>query len=94
MTYCHGHVLQLADGDTIKAIKVITGSLDAAFELAKVIKYSMFLKSQEKIKFFPKREGASNRLRKENTAGNFGDTILYPNCWTVRGELSQSILDN
>ena len=25
---------------------------------------------------------------------NFGNTILCPNCWTVRGALSQSILDN
>ena len=39
-------------------------------------------------------EGASSRLRKDNAAGNFGDTILWPNCWTVRGALSQSILDN
>ena len=39
-------------------------------------------------------EGASSRLRKDNAAGNFGDTILWPNCWTVREALSQSILDN
>ena len=39
------HALQLVDGDTIKAIKIIRGSLDAAFELTKVIKCSMFLKS-------------------------------------------------
>ena len=43
--YCYGQALQLADGDTIKAIKIIRGSLDAAFELTKVIKCSMFLKS-------------------------------------------------
>ena len=42
----------------------------------------------------PKMEGASSRLRKDNAAGNFGDTILWPNCCTVRGALSQSILDN
>ena len=46
------------------------------------------------IKYSPKREGASSRLWKDNAAGNFGDTILWPNCWTVRGALSQSILDN
>ena len=27
-------------------------------------------------------------------AGNFGNTMLCPNCWTIRGALSQSILDN
>ena len=32
-------------GDTVKAIKIMRGSLDAAFELTKVIKCSMFLKS-------------------------------------------------
>ena len=37
--------IQLADGDTIKAIKRIRGSLATAFELTKVIKCSMFLKS-------------------------------------------------
>ena len=42
MTYCYGQALQLADGGTIKAIKIIRGSLDAAFELTKVIKYSVF----------------------------------------------------
>ena len=46
------------------------------------------------IKYSPKREGASSRLWKDNAAGNFGDTILWPNCWTVRGVLSQSILNN
>ena len=48
----------------------------------------------KKIKYSPKREGASSTLRKDNTTGNFGDTILWLNCWTVRGALSQSILDN
>ena len=37
-----GQALQLAEGDTIKAIKRIRGSLDAAFELTKVIKCSLF----------------------------------------------------
>ena len=53
----------------------------------------------KKIKYSPKREGASSRrnlltMLKDNAAGNFGDTKLWQNCWTVRGALSQSILDN
>ena len=48
----------------------------------------------KKIKYSPKRDGASSRLRKDSAAGNFGDTVLSPNCWTVRGALSQNILDN
>ena len=45
LTYCGGPALQLVDGDTIKPMQIIRGSLDAAFELTKVIKCSMFLKS-------------------------------------------------
>ena len=48
----------------------------------------------KKLKYSPKREGVSSRLMKDNAAGNFGDTLLWPSCWTVRGALSQSILDN
>ena len=32
LTYCYGQALQLAEGDTIKAIKIIRGFLDAAFD--------------------------------------------------------------
>ena len=39
LTLCHGHALQLAVGDTIKAIKIMR-STDVAFELNKLIKYS------------------------------------------------------
>ena len=47
----------------------------------------------KKIKYSLKKEGASSSLRKGNVAGNFGHTMLWPNCSTVRGALSQSILD-
>ena len=40
-THCHGHALQLAVDKTIKTIEIMTGSLDAAFELNKLTKYSM-----------------------------------------------------
>ena len=66
VTYCHSHALQLVVGDTIKAIKIMRGSLGAAFELTKVIKCSMILKSYKKIKYSPK--GASSRLRKDYAA--------------------------
>ena len=42
--HCHGHALQSVDGDTIKAIQIIRGSLDAAFELTNVMKCTMFPK--------------------------------------------------
>ena len=55
---------------------------------------SVFKITGKKIKYSPKGEGVSSRLRKDNAAGNFVDTILWTNCWTVRVALSQSILDN
>ena len=41
LTHYHGHALQLAVGETIKAIKIMRGTHDAAFELNKLIKYSV-----------------------------------------------------
>ena len=50
LTHCYGHALQLAVGDTIKTIKIIRGTLEAAFELNKLkkIEYSMILNLQKK----------------------------------------------
>ena len=39
LTHCHGHALQLAVDETIKAIEIMRGTLDAAFELNKLTKY-------------------------------------------------------
>ena len=36
LTHYHGHALQLVVGETIKAIGIMRGSLDAAFELNKL----------------------------------------------------------
>ena len=40
LTHCLSHALQLAVGETIKAMKIMSGTLHAAFELNKLIKYS------------------------------------------------------
>ena len=82
LTHCYGHALQLAVGDTIKAIKLMEDTLDAAFEVNKLIKYS------------PKRERAFNRLREEAAPGNSGYRTLCPTRWIVRAVSLQSILDN
>ena len=82
MTHCYGHALQLAVGDTIKAIKLMGDTLDAAFEVNKVIKYSL------------KRETAFNRLREEAAPGNSGYRTLCPTRWTVRAVSLENILDN
>ena len=41
LVHCHGHALQLAVGDTIKAIEIMRSSLDAAFELNELTEYSI-----------------------------------------------------
>ena len=57
MTYCYGQALQLANGQALQlATKIIRGSLDAAYELTKVIKYSSFKNHKKK----------SNTLQKGN----------------------------
>ena len=46
------------------------------------------------FKYSLKRQEASNRLREDIAPGNSGDKALRSNCWTYRGTLLQSILDN
>ena len=60
LTHCYAHALQLSVGDTIKSEKLLRDTLDVAFELNKLIKYS------------PKRERAFNRLGEETAPGNSG----------------------
>ena len=76
LTHYHGHALE-----TIKAIKIMRGALDAALSW---IHFKYSLKSQE----------ASNRLKEDTAPGNSVDRALCSNRWTVRGTLLQSILDN
>ena len=64
LTHCYGCALQLAVCDTIKAIKLMRDTLDAAFEVNKLIKYS------------PKRERAFKRLRKKTAPENPGYRTL------------------
>ena len=82
LTHCYGHALQLGVCDTIKAIVLMRDTLDAAFELNKLIKYS------------PKRERAFNRLREETEPGNSDYRILCPTVGLSGVVLLQSILDN
>ena len=76
LTHYQGHAFE-----TIKAIKIMRGTLDVSFELNALFKYSL------------KRQEASNRLR-DTAPGNSGDTTLCSNCWMVTEILLQSILDN
>ena len=94
LTYCHGYALRSAVGETIKAIKMMRSTLNASFELNKLIKYSIVDSKKILIKYSVKREGAANRLRQGTTPKNSGDRIVCSNRWTVRRTFLQSILDN
>ena len=71
LRHCHGHALQLAIGETIKTIKIMKSTPDAAFELNKLVKYSI-----KKIQYSLKKEGTSNRLREYIASGKSGDREL------------------
>ena len=36
LTHCHGHSLKLVVSETIKAVKIMRSTLDAAFEFSKL----------------------------------------------------------
>ena len=42
LTHCHGYSLQSAICKAIKAIKIMRGTLDAAFELSKFLNFLWF----------------------------------------------------
>ena len=46
------------------------------------------------FKYSLKQQELSIRLREDTVPGNSSDRALCSNCWTVRGTLFQSILDN
>ena len=53
LTYCYGHVLDLAVGDNIKQSKLCHDSMDTTFEISKLIQFS------------PKRNAAFDRIKVE-----------------------------
>ena len=76
LTHYHGNALE-----TIKAVKIIRGILDAAFEL-------------NTLQILSKKAESFHTLREDTGPRNSGDRTLCSNRWTVRGTLLQSILDN
>lgn len=81
-THCYGHALNLAASDTIKQNNILRDTLDAAFEISKLLKYS------------PKRDAMFSRLKDDLAPSTSGFRTLCPTRWTVRAASLQSILDN
>ena len=86
LTHCYGHALNLAVGGTIKQSKLCRDSMDTAFEISKLIRFS------------PKRNAAFDRIKVEVPADEEGYTMgiraFCPTRWTVRGDAIASIIEN
>ena len=86
LTHCYGHALNLAVGDTIKQSKLCRDSMDTAFEISKLIRFS------------PKQNAAFDCIKVEVPADEAGYTMgiraFCPTRWTVRGDAIASIIEN
>ena len=86
LTHCYGHALNLAISDTIKQSKLCRDSMDTAFEVSKLIRFS------------PKRNAAFDRIKAEVPGDEHGYTMgireFCPTRWTVRGDAIASIIEN
>ena len=97
ITHCYCHALNLAVGDTVKSVALLKETLEDAYELTKLVKYS------------PKRQAALKNIQEElkienlklpvddnNTeADTFSRLRLFsPTRWTVRAKALHSIFNN
>ena len=97
LTHCYCHTLNLAVGDTVKSVPLLKETLEDAYELTKLVKYS------------PKRQAALKNIQEElkienlklpvddNNTGvdTFSRLRLFcPTQWAVRAKLLHSILNN
>ena len=97
LTHCYCHALNLAVGDTVKNVPLLKETLEDAYELTKLIKYS------------PKRQAALKNKQQELKIDNLNlpvdstspDTeefsklrLFCPTRWTVRPRALQSISSN
>lgn len=71
-SHCYGHALNLAARDTVKKNKILCDTLDTAFEISKLLKFS------------PRRDALFSKLKGEIAPGTPGFCTLCPTCWTVR----------
>ena len=81
-SHCYGHALNLAASDTVKQNKILRDTLDTAFEISKLLKFS------------PRRDAQFTKLKDEIAPRTPGFRTLCPTRWTVRATSLQSILDN
>ena len=81
-THCYGHVLNLAANDTMKQISSLKESLETAFEICKLVKYS------------PQREAIFRSIKESTEQNSCGIRVMCPTRWSVRANSLKSILLN
>ena len=81
-TYCYGHALNIAAGDTTKACTTLKNALNITLEITKLVKLS------------PRRDAIFLRLKEQLQCSAPGIRILFPTRWTVRANSLKSVLDN
>ena len=82
-THCYGHSLNLAIGSTMKESKVCCETLETAFEITKLVKFS------------PKRDAEFSKISSAmEEDAKVGLRKFCPTRWTVRGESINSIIQN
>ena len=92
LTHCYCHALNLAVGDTVKSVPLLKETLEDAYELTKLVKYS------------PKRQAALKNKQEElkianlnlpvnanSTEGFYRLRLLCPTRWSVRANALHSI---
>ena len=81
-THCYGHSLNLACQDAIRGVKVLKNVLSIAFELSKLLKFSL------------KRNAIYQKMKNELAPSEPGFRTLCSTRWTVRADSLASIRAN
>lgn len=84
-SHCYGHALNLAIAGCMKQSKLCCETLETAFEITKLVKFS------------PKRDSEFKKLSQEDDDENWGGGGIRKFCptrWTVRGASISSIIEN
>lgn len=81
-THCYGHALNLAVGDSIRNVKLLSDTFGTIKEVCNLIKKS------------PKRETHLKELRDLSENENRSVHAFCPTRWTIRGLSCQAMIDN
>ena len=81
-THCYGHALNLAVGDSIRNIKLLSDTFGTIKEVCNLVKKS------------PKRETHLKELRELSQNESNGVHAFCPTRWTIRGESCKSMIEN